>query len=101
MIEDLNGELRNVGMIMNKSKTKIKFNKNAETTNKVMDGPIEIVDEYTYIGQTLIVSPGHETEIKRRMNTRWRALEKEKEIMQVYGCVYTKRVEFSQVKNVI
>ncbi|XP_064111258.1 uncharacterized protein LOC135218738 [Macrobrachium nipponense] len=71
--EDLNRESRNVGLKTNMSKSKINSMKMQRQQIRVMDEPLEIVNEYTYLGQTVSVSPGHETEIKRRIGMGWRA----------------------------
>ena len=98
MIEDLNRESRNVGLKMNMSKTKIMFNENAERQQiRVMDEPLEIVNEYTYLGQTVSVAPGHETEIKRRISMGWRAFGKQNEIMKSKMPLSLKRKVFNQI----
>ncbi|XP_068236849.1 uncharacterized protein [Palaemon carinicauda] len=71
MIEDLNRESRNVGLKKNIDKTKIMFSENAETAIRVLDKPLEIVNENTYLGQTLVYEkPEHHLVLERKLIQR-------------------------------
>ncbi len=65
MVSDLHGESLKVGLKMNMKKTKIMYNKHL-TGRQIMIGnkALELVKEYTYIGQMVSPNPAHEKEIR-------------------------------------
>ena len=98
MLGDLNRESRKIGLKMNMGKTKVMFNENAVREEiRIMNEPLEIVNEYTYLGQTVSSTPGHETEIKRRISMGWRAFGKQCDILKSKMPLSLKRKIFNQV----
>ena len=83
MLNDLNRESLKVGLKMNRSKTKIMFNRNANKLNiKLEDEDLEQVEEYNYLGQIIKLEKDHEIEIKRRITIGWKAFYKNRDVLK-------------------
>ncbi len=82
MISDLHRESLKVGLKMNMKKTKILYNKHL-TGRQIMIGSeaLELVEEYTYLGQMVSANPAHEKEIRRRIRMGWSAFGKQNLVM--------------------
>ncbi len=82
MISDLPRESLKVGLKMNMKKTKIMYNKHL-TGRQIIIGheALELVEEYTYLGQMVSANPPHEKEIRRRIGMGWSAFGKQNLVM--------------------
>ncbi len=67
IISDLHRESLKVSLKMNMKKIKILYNKHL-IGRQIMIGneALELVEEYTYLGQMISANPEHEKEIRRR-----------------------------------
>ena len=82
---------------MNKSKTKIMFNKNVVGKMIKVDGEIlEEVHDYNYLGQVIHTELSHETEIRRRISLGWAAFSKYGDVMNSNISVCLKRKIYNQ-----
>ena len=97
MAEELRVESMTVGLKMNKSKTKVMFNKNAICAEIKIDGEIlEQVSEYNYLGQLIHTGPSHEKEVKRRIALGWKAFNKYGDVMRGKTPICLKRKVYNQ-----
>ena len=97
MLNDLNRESLKVGLKMNRSKTKVMFNRNANRlTIKIEDEDLEQVEEYNYLGQIIKLEKDHEIEIKRRITIGWKAFYKNKDIMKSTLPICLKRKVYNE-----
>ncbi len=78
MICDLHTQNLKVCLKMNIKKTKIMYNKHL-TGRQIMIGneALELVMEYTYLGQMVSKNIAHEKEVRRRIGIGWSAFEKQ------------------------
>ncbi len=71
MISDLQRESLKMGLKMNMKKTKIMYNKHLIGQQTMIGNEaLELVEEYTYLGQMVSTNPAHEKEIRRRIGMR-------------------------------
>ncbi len=70
-----------MGLKMNMKKTKIVYNKHL-IGRQIMIGneAVELMEEYTYLGQMVSANPAHEKEI-RRIGMGWRAFDRQSLVM--------------------
>ena len=73
MLHDLHQHSLNVGLRMNKEKTKIMTSKleNSTATIEVDGHPLEGVKSYVYLGQLFSLDEDSTTEIKRKISSAW------------------------------
>ncbi len=97
MISDLHRESLKVGLKMNMKKTKIMYNKHL-TRRQIMIGneALELVEEYTYLGQMVIANPAHEKEIRKRIGMGWSAFGKHNLVMNSNLPLSMKRKVYNQ-----
>jgi hypothetical protein len=97
MIEALHAESLKIGLKMNMKKTKVMFNSHIVEGNIRMAGQtIEIVNEYTYLGQLITMSSDRTDEISRRIAAGWGAYTKYREIMKSKMPICLKRRVYNQ-----
>ncbi len=72
-----------MGLKMNMKKTKIMYNKHL-ILRQIMVGKeaLELVEEYTYLGQMVSANPADEKEIRRRIGMGWSAFGKQNLVMK-------------------
>ena len=97
MMEDLNRESLNVGLRMNRKKTKVMFNNLTQPMQiKIENEEIEAVQEYAYLGQIIKANPDSSCEIKRRIGMGWSAFGKQSSIMKSRLPLSLKRKVYNQ-----
>ncbi len=97
MISDLHKESLKVGLVMNMKMTKIMFNKHL-IGRQIMIGnkALEVVEQYTYLGQMVSANPAHEKEIRRRIGMGWSAFGKQNLVMNMNLPLSLKRKVYNQ-----
>ena len=75
VLEELNREIKAVGLEMNIKKTQVMFNEqiDREPEVKIDQIPLKIVSFYIYLGQLITTLPNKEKKIKRRISSGWQA----------------------------
>ena len=98
MMADLNEESKRIGLKMNKSKTKVIYNRHCQRQPIEIGGEIvQEVEEYVYLGQ-LITSDGNmEKEINRRIGLGWAAYSKHREVIESNIPLCLKRKIINQI----
>ncbi len=96
IICDLHRESLKVGLKMN-MKTKIMYNKHL-IGRQIMIGnkALELLEEYTYLGQMVSGNPVHEKEIRRRIGKGWSAFSKQNLVMNSNLPLSLKRKVYNQ-----
>ena len=92
-LNTLNHESRRIGLKIHRGKTK--FMTNFETTDKIKIEGIEIekVDQYKYLGQTIVMEDRTANEVQLRIKAGWSVFGRYKEILQnkdIPMCLKTK-----------
>ncbi|XP_072931484.1 uncharacterized protein [Epargyreus clarus] len=97
MLGDLNSASQRVGLKMNMDKTKIMSNVHVTPVPVVVDGtPLEVVDEYNYLGQTIQMGKSNfERKVTRRIQPGWAAFGKLRSIFssKIPQCLKSKLFE--------
>ncbi len=95
-INDSHRESLKVGLKMNMKKTKITYNNNL-TGRQIMIGneALELVEEYTYLGQMVSANPAQDKEI-RRIGMGWSAFGKQNLVLNNNLPIFLKRKVYFQ-----
>jgi hypothetical protein len=70
MVTGLNTRSKEMGLLMNPTKTKIMTN-STETPIIIEDTPIQYCKEYNYLGQTTSLTRNREKKLQRRIRLAW------------------------------
>jgi hypothetical protein len=97
MLTNLNTESKKVGLKINKTKTKLMFNKLAKSKAITIDNDqIEIVSSFTYLGQIFNINAELQEEINHRVQLAWYSFNKLKDVFKGELPICLKRKVFNE-----
>ena len=101
MVEQLNESSKLSGMKINRSKTKILFNKFVNPSIIHLEGEnLEVVNNYVYLGQNITMENEFAEEISSRINRGWRSFGQNSDIFKSNIPMSLKRKLYNQCTTI-